>query len=114
MTESIRLLDVIGSPHAVSSADGSSVHDQIAEALRRDEPVDLSFAGIEDITSAFLNAAVGQLYGEFNDEVIRKNLRVVDAEGDQLVLLKRVVDRAKDFFSNPDAYDAALSGAFNE
>jgi hypothetical protein len=114
MTASISLIEAIGSPHAVSSADGGTVHDRIAEALRRDQSVVLSFAGVEDVTSAFLNAAIGQLYGEFNEDLIREHLRVVDAEGDQLVLLKRVVDRAKDFFRNPEAYNAALSGALNE
>jgi len=66
------------------------------------------------MTSAFLNAAVGQLYGEFNEDVIREHLSVIDAEGDQLVLLKRVVDRAKEFFRDPEPYHAAVSGALNE
>lgn len=114
MTVSISLLDTLGSPHSVSSADGSTVHDLIAEALRRDEDVVLSFERIEDVTSAFLNAAIGQLYGEFDEEAIRRHLRVVDAEGDHLVLLKRVVERAKEFFRDPEQYSAAVSGALNE
>lgn len=114
MTVNIALAELVGAPHAVSSADGSAVHDRIAEALRHDEPVVLSFAGMEDVTSAFLNAAVGQLYGEFNEDVIRERLRVTDAEGDQLLLLKGVVDRAKEFFREPEHYTAALSGALNE
>jgi hypothetical protein len=114
MTATINLIETVGGPLAVSSADGSSVHDRIAEALRRGEPVVLSFAGVEDVTSAFLNAAIGQLYGEFDEALIREHLRVVDAEGDQLALLKRVVDRAKDFFRSPETYNAALTGALNE
>jgi uncharacterized protein DUF4325 len=114
MPATISLIQAVGSPHAVSSADGSGVHDQIADALRRAEIAVVSFAGVEDITSAFLNAAIGQLYGEFDEDVVRKYLRVVDAEGDQLLLLKRVVDRAKDFFRSPEAYNSALSGALNE
>jgi hypothetical protein len=114
MTVNIALAELVGTPHAVSSADGSAVHDRIAEAFRHDETVVLSFVGVEDVTSAFLNAAVGQLYGEFNEEIIRERLRVTNAEGDQLLLLKRVVDRAKEFFREPEHYKAALSGALNE
>ncbi len=114
MTATINLVEAVGSPLAVSSADGSVVHDRIAETLRRGEQVEVSFAGVEDVTSAFLNAAIGQLYGEFTEDHIREHLRVVHAEGDQLMLLKRVVDRAKDFFRSPEKYDAALSGALSE
>jgi len=114
MIATITLIESIGSPHAVASADGSAVHDAISEALRRGEQVVVSFAGVEDITSAFLNAAIGQLYGEFSEDLIREHLQVVEAEGDQLLLLKRVVERAKDFFRNPESYNAALSGAMND
>lgn len=114
MSVSISLLAAIGSPHSVSSADGSAVHDLIATALRREDDVVVSFAGIEDVTSAFLNAAIGQLYGEFDEDVIRKHLRVTDAEGDHLLLLKRVVERAKEFFRDPEQYRAAVTGALNE
>jgi len=114
MSSSISLFAVVGSPHSVSSADGGVVHDRIADALRSGEDVELSFAGIEDVTSAFLNAAVGQLYGEFGEDLIRQHLKVVDAESDHLILLKRVVERAKEFFRDPEHYNAAVSGALNE
>jgi hypothetical protein len=114
MSVSISLLAVLGSPHSVSSADGSAVHELVAAGLRSGDDVVVSFAGIEDVTSAFLNAAIGQLYGEFDEEVIRKHLRVIDTEGDHLVLLKRVVERAKEFFRDPEHYRAAVSGALNE
>jgi len=114
ITATITLTKVIGSPHCVSSADGTKVHDRIAEALRRGEDVALSFAGVEDVTSAFLNAAIGQLYGEFSEQAIRSHLQVTDGEGDQLVLLKRVADRAKEFFRDPEHYNAAVSGALSE
>lgn len=114
MTASISLLAIVGSPHFVSSADGGEVHEEIAEAFRRGEDVVVSFAGAEDVTSAFLNAAIGQLYGEFDEELIRRHLRVEDTEPDHLALLKRVVDRAKEFFRDPEQYNAAVSGALNE
>ena len=41
--------------------------------------------------SAFLNAAIGQLYGKFSEETIRASLGVSDMEQEDLALLKRVV-----------------------
>ena len=50
------------------------------------------------LTPAFLNAAIGQMYGEFPEAQIKANLSVADMEPDDLELLKRVVDSAKDYF----------------
>ncbi|MBB3590879.1 hypothetical protein FHX08_001223 [Rhizobium sp. BK529] len=61
------------------------------------------------MTTAFLNAAVGQLYGEFPPEEIRKKmLAPVDAEAWHLARLKMVNDRAKQYFSNKDAYNRII------
>ena len=57
-------------------------------------------------TAAFLNAAVGQLYGTFSEKKIRSLLKIEDAEQDDLALLKRVVDNAKLYFV--DFYSAEL------
>ena len=47
------------------------------------------------LTSAFLNAAIGQLYGTFSEGQIRSQLKVEDVEPDDLALLKRVVDHSQ-------------------
>lgn len=114
MTALIPLLQVVGSPHFVSSDDGQAVHDQIAQHLHGHTSVAISFKGAEDVTSAFLNAAFGQLYGEFAEEEIRESVVVQDAEPEHLALLKRVVDRAKEFFRDPSEYNAVVSGVLGE
>jgi len=68
----------------------------------------LSFHNISTLTSAFLNAAVGQLYGEFSEEQIRALLKVQDMQPDDLALLKRVVETAKQYFKDPDRFDQTL------
>ncbi len=67
----------------------------------------LSFEDVEIIISAFLNASVGRLYGEFPEETIRKFLSYEGLQKDDLDMLKRVVDNAKKYFSNPLDYDRA-------
>jgi hypothetical protein len=114
MTQPILLSDLVHGPYCVSSADGGVVHDEIAARLQNGEDVVISFAGIEDVTSAFLNSAIGQLYGDFGEDEIRRHLRVTDAEVDHLALLKRVVDRAKEFFRAPEHYHAAITDALGD
>ena len=113
----VRAFDVIGSPLGVSSDDGQKVHDKIAPLLREGRKVSLSFDRIETIISAFLNAAIGQLYGEFPEEKIRDLFNVRDMAEEDLALLKRVVDNAKLYFANRKEFDQAWkeeTGSDNE
>src|SRR5213594_3578542 len=94
----VRVVDVVGSSLCVSSADGDLVHAKILPLLREGKAVNLSFARVETLISAFLNAAIGQLYGEFTEDQIRAQLSVRDLTPEDLGLLKRVVDNAKLYF----------------
>lgn len=103
----VRVFDVIGSSLAVSSDDGQKVCDKIAPLLREGCPVRLSFQKIETMISAFLNAAIGQLYGEFAEDKIRQLFTVQDMSQEDLALLKHVVDNAKLYFKNRKEFDNA-------
>lgn len=104
---SIRVFEVVGSGLCVASDDGQKVHDQIAIALREGQKVHLSFYNVESLTSAFLNTAIGQLYGEFSEEQIKASISVKDMNRDDLDLLKRVVDIAKQYFKDPGRFKKA-------
>ena len=91
----------------VSAADGQTVHDKIAPLIKAGNSVILSFNGVETVISAFLNAAIGQLYGEFSDDQIRNSLSVEDLEPEDLSLLKRVVDNARVYFQHRRGFDEA-------
>lgn len=110
----IMVFEVAGSSICVSSDDGQVVHDRIAAALREGKKVKLSFLNVESLTSAFLNAAIGQLYGEFSEEVIRGGLSVAEMAQDDMGLLKRVVITAKEFFSDPTRFKKAHAEALEE
>lgn len=103
----VRVFDVIGTSLAVSSDDGQTVYEKIAPLLREDQKVRLSFDKIDTIISAFLNAAIGQLYGEFSEDKIRELFNVQEMSPEDRVLLKRVVDNAKLYFENRKEFDQA-------
>lgn len=107
MSEEIRIMmyEVIGSALCVASSDGQKVFERIHTALTANRKVLLSFQNVTALTSAFLNAAIGQLYGRFDENHIRSLLKVEDAEQDDLALLKRVVDNAKRYFEDTERFN---------
>ena len=107
MSKNIRIsmFEVVGSPFCVASDDGQKVHKHLDAALRENQEVILSFHNVTALTTPFLTAAVGELYGTFSEEKIRSLLKVEDAEQDDLALLKRVVDNVKLYFKDPKRYN---------
>lgn len=107
--ETIHIARVVGGGICVAASDGNKVHDEILAALNRGNKVAISFQNVTRMTTAFLNAAVGQLYGEFSEDHLKENLLPpVHADAWHLNRLKLVVDRAKTFFKNPDSAIAAF------
>ncbi len=104
----ISVFEVVGSDLCVASGDGQKVYDRLAIALQEIRKVSLSFQNVSTLTSAFLNAAIGQLYGKFSEEKIRTLLKVQDMQPDDMALLKRVVDTAKEYFRDPERFDQAI------
>ena len=103
----ISLFEVVGSPLCVASDDGQKVYDRLSEAIKNGGCVTLSFKNISALTSAFLNAAIGQLYGNLSEEKIRATLKVEDIAQDDLALLSRVIETAKAYFHDPQRFDQA-------
>ena len=104
----LSVFEIVGSPLCVASDDGQRVYDRIASALKEDRNVTVSFVNVSSLTSAFLNAAIGQLYGSFSEDQIRSQLKVKDMQADDLALLKRVVETAKEYFEDPKRFDKAV------
>jgi len=103
--------EIVGSPLCVASDDGQKVYERIATALRDEQKVIVSFHNVTSLTSAFLNAAIGQLYGSFSADQIRAKLQVKDMVAEDLALLKRVVDTAKAYFKDPERFKKAEQAA---
>jgi len=104
----LSIFEIVGSPLCVASSDGQKVYDRVMAALSKKRNVALSFANITALTSAFLNAAIGQLYGVFSEDQIRALLTVEDMQQDDIALLKRVVETAKQYFKDPQKFDQAV------
>ena len=110
MSENIQIsiFEVVGSPFCVATDDGQKVHKHLDAALRTNQEVVLSFRNVTALTGAFLNTAVGQLYGTFSEEQIQSLLKIEDAEQDDLALLNSVINNARLYFKDPKRYNEAI------
>ena len=104
----ISIFEVVGNPLCVTSSDGQKVYQRLVAALKADRDVLLSFRNVTALTAAFLNTAIGQLYGTFNEKHIQNLLKVEDVEQNDLALLKSVVDNAKLYFKDPQRFNQVV------
>ena len=103
----VRVHDIIGGPLCVSAEDGQRLHDKILPLLKADTPIVLSFESVDTIISAFLNPAIGQLYGELSEDDIGRLLSVHDMADDDREILDRVIENAVAYFNSPEEFDKA-------
>lgn len=111
----LRIFDIVGSPIWVSTEDGQKVYEKITTAFKAGRSVDLSFFYRENLITAFLNAAIGQLYnGEYDEDFLKEHLAFVDISADDKLMLERAVANAKRYFANRTAYDQAWGDVVDE
>ncbi len=103
----IRTVEVVGDSICVAQDDGQRLFEVLRDALSSGRQVWLSFSGVESLTTAFLNAAIGQLLRSFESDFLRDNLKFRDLTGEQLRLLREVIEKARLYFSDPERFEAA-------
>lgn len=89
---------------AVSSDEGDKINNRIIILLQNYERVVLDFSGIKLLTTAFLNAAIGQLYNTYSSDEIAKRIQLRNVTEDDLPLFKKVIDRAKEYFKDKEKF----------
>lgn len=110
----INIVNAIGDVYGVEANDGQKVYELVKKAMDSDHKVTLSFRNIEMLTTAFLNTAIGQLYKDYSEEQVKQHLQVTDISDSGKVALKRVVDTAKLFYSDPEALQRSIDDILND
>ena len=110
----INIVNIVGDTFCVEAEDGQKVFDLIKKALSEKRKVTLSFLNVEMLTTAFLNTAVGQLYRDFSEELIKESLQVENLSDSGKVSLKRVVDTAKLYYKDPEAMQRSINEILGE
>lgn len=107
----INIYEIIGGNGAVSSDDGQTVYERIDKAFKQEYYVILDFNNVDLIVSTFLNACIGQLYGFYTPEFIREHLTVENLSDDDLMILSKVIERAKQYFANKKNFENSANKA---
>ena len=102
------IYQIVGNPICIEAEDGRKVSDIISQFLNKDRHITLSFLNIEILTSAFLNTAIGLLYKDYTEDKIKAYLNVKDLRPADAVLLKRVIDTAKNYYKNPEMMEKSV------
>jgi hypothetical protein len=104
----INIYSEVGTSFCVAAEDGEQVFRKISEAIKNGKKVVISFLNVEIVTSAFLNSAIGQLYGSFDEDLLKNSLGVEDIDDDDKLLLKRVVETAKAYYKDKDQFEKSI------
>ena len=105
---------IVGDFICVDAEDGKEVYNVLASFIQHEKPVVLSFLNVKMLTSAFLNTAIGALYGSFTEEQIKKFIKVEDMQPTDTMLLKRVVDTAKLYYKDPEKMERSIKEILEE
>ncbi len=101
----INIFEIVGSNAAVSSEVGQKIYQMIDKALTQSIIANLDFGNITLLTSAFLNSAIGQLYSKYSSNKLQQFLKLSNISNEDKLLLKKVTDRAKEYFQNKASLD---------
>ena len=95
----IKVSDVIGN-RATDMEQGDKIYNIIKGCYSQGEKVELDFSNMVTILSAFLNNAIGTLYKDYDSNYLKDNLEIHGLHENDIFILNRVIQRAKEYYSN--------------
>lgn len=113
-TDEIYLLlkNILQHDTAITYEDGEKVYALIFQALTEEKKVILDFQGITLVIPAFLHAAIGELYKDFNSDFLNSHLILKNIEGTNKVILDMVIKYTKQYIADPEAFERAIKSTF--
>jgi len=104
----IRVADFVGGPRAVDAADGERLFEKILPVLQSGRNVRLSFDGITMVITAFLNAAIGKLYGVLPESDVDTRLEVCDLREPFIPSVEKSREWSKAYYRDPERMDKSI------
>lgn len=112
--KTIRVYDITG-VRAVLDSDGDIIFSMIVDEFSKGEDVTLDFIKVNTVLSMFMNSAIAQLYGKYTSQYLNEHLTIANMSLDDKITLKRVNDRAKQFYAEKkDMQQFLEEDVFNE
>ncbi len=110
----VNVFNIVGYADCTLPEDGDKIYAILEKAIIENKKVLISFKNVERITSAFLNNAIGKLYGKFDENTLKQSLAIEEMSNSGKVLLKRVISTAKVYFKNPNKMKESIKEILGE
>lgn len=112
--ENLIIKDIIESDIAVATEAGDKVFKEIVFHLNKKNKIVVDFIDISIVTTAFLNAAIGQLYSneEFYSEFLNDYLKLINVQEEDQPLFAMVIKRAKEYFKDRKGFEGSVNHTF--
>ena len=111
----IKVNDHITLNKGLTPDEGEIILQLLLKAFSNGEKVLLDFSGVEIMTTAFLNVAIGNLYSDYSSEQLKELLYFNDDLPDSIASkIKQVTTAAKKFYLNEDEFNNIIDSALNE
>jgi|SRR5690625_60386 len=114
--DNLNIKDIIKSDIAVATEAGDKVFNEIVYHLNNNNKISIDFKDISILTTAFLNAAIGQLYSnnKFSSEFLNDYLTLKNVEDEDKPLFAMVIKRAKEYFKDKKGFEDSINHTFHE
>jgi hypothetical protein len=107
-----RVREITGS-FAITPENGQKLYEQIYPVLLAGKDIELDFDGIKVFASAFFNFAVGQLLKDLSPDALNQQLYITGLNDNGQNVLRRVIENAKRYYSEPN-YQKAVNSVMEE
>lgn len=111
----ISIIEIINTPNAIIQKFGRIVFNELDSIFTKNPEmkVELSFEGLENMTTGFCNASIGALYKKYGNKMDNQ-LKITGLEGDRNWTFK--INRSKNLGLNPqkvEKLDSLVADLFN-
>jgi hypothetical protein len=97
----IKVRDFLNTPMAVSTDKAELIFNECKNLIEDGEDLDINFEDVKLVITAFLNIAIGKLYGlNIEDEKIDKKLKFINTTPAIEKMIDKVILNSKRFYSN--------------
>ncbi len=92
--------------NCITLEDGQKIFDLIHPELLVGNAVELNFVNVTVFASPFFNAAIGHLLKDIKPDDLNRLLKITGLVPPGLMVLKRVIENSKEYYSNDGARKA--------
>ncbi len=91
--------------YCIDMEEGQTIYNLVKRELDNGKDVELSFAGIEMVITAFLNAAVGRLFADYDHQMVMQRVKANDLHKDFIPIWNHVMCKSARYYKHTDSVE---------